>query len=685
MVIMTRDDTRSRQALIDELAQARRRIKELEFLEDTRLRAEKALKESEYRARAILDHTFQFIGLMKPDGTLIEANRTALSFAGLTEQNVIGKLFWETPWWTHSADLVEKLREGIRRAAAGELVRFEADHPRAEGEVTYVDVSLKPVTDDAGEVVYIIPEGRDITDRKRAEQESQRLALAVMHSSELVNMATLDGQMIFLNAAGMEMLGIEADQVGRTNIMEVIPEHLVPLVTQKLLPTLMKGGAWRGELQYTNLKTGELRDVHAVTYVVPDPITGDPRFLANVSMDITELKRADRERRAFETQVQHVQKLESLGVLAGGIAHDFNNLLTGILGNADLALRVLPRHSPAESHLGRLHVAAQRAADLCRQLLAYSGQGSFVVEQLSLNDVVREMTHMLDVSVSKKARVSFALGDDLPAVEADASQVGQVVMNLLTNASEAIDDREGRITVRTEVMQPTGADLTDNCTELPLEQKRYVSLEVSDTGCGMAPEVVQRMFDPFYTTKFTGRGLGLAAVLGIVRGHRGGIKVDSRPGWGTTVKVLFPATEAACLASERRPRACDEWQGTGLVLVVDDEEAVRTVAQQMLAQMGFTTLLAEDGKAALELFRRRHYDIACVLLDLTMPRMDGQQTYGELHRINPDVPVVVCSGYAEQEVARQFAGAGMVSFLKKPFQYRDLLESMQAAMVPLDA
>ena len=677
---MPQDDTRSRQALIDELARAKQRINELEALEDSRLQTVKALKESERRARTVFDETFQFIGLMRPDGTLIEANRTALGFGGLTKQDVIGRLFWQTPWWSHSAELVEKLREGTRRAAAGELVRFEAHHPRPNGKLSYVDVSLKPVTNDAGEVVYIIPEGRDITDRKQAEEESQRLALAVMHSGELVNMSSLDGQMIFLNTAGMQMLGIEADQIDRTNIMDVIPEHLVDLVTNELLPSLMKGGTWKGELQYTNLKTGELRDVHAVTYVVPDIATGAPLFLANVSMDITELKQAERERRALETQVQHVQKLESLGVLAGGIAHDFNNLLTGILGNADLALHVLPGQSPAELHLRRLHVAARRAADLCRQMLAYSGRGSLLVAPLSLNDVVHEMTHMLDVSVSKKASLSFELGDELPAVKADASQVGQVVMNLLTNASEAIGDQVGVITVRTGVMSPTAADLSENCTELPLEESRYAFLEVRDTGCGMAPEVVERMFDPFYTTKFTGRGLGLAAVLGIVRGHRGGIKVNSTPGRGTTVKVLFPTTDTAYRASDQTPGCDNHWRGAGHVLVVDDEEIVRTVAQQMLEQMGFATLLAEDGRKAVELFRRRHQDVACVLLDLTMPQMDGQQTFHELQRINPDVPVVVCSGYTEQDVARQFTEASIVGFLKKPFQYSDLLESIRTAL-----
>lgn len=396
-----------------------------------------------------------------------------------------------------------------------------------------------------------------------------------------------------------------------------------------------------------------------------------------MAIDITALRKAEEERRRMELQVQQAQKLESLGVLAGGIAHDFNNLLMAILGNADLALQDLSEVSPARPMLEEIEIAARRAADLCRQMLAYSGKGRFVLMPINLSEVVSEMVHMLQVSVSKKAVLRFHCAETLPSIEADPTQIRQVIMNLIINASEAIGNRSGVISISTGAMECDRQYLTSTHLDESLPEGCYVYLEVTDTGSGMDAETQARIFDPFFTTKFTGRGLGLAAVLGIVRGHRGAIKVYSEPGRGTTFKILFPAIDLPpeTIHPERFPG--EHWCGTGTVLLVDDEETVRTLGKRMLERLGFDVLVACDGREALNLFAAHGEEIVCVILDLTMPHMDGEETFRELRRIRPNVRVVMSSGYNEQEIVQRFAGKSLAGFIQKPYQLARLAATLR--------
>ncbi len=677
---MTADSKKTKQQLIDELTHTRQRIAALETPDKSRLKTEQALIESERKTRAILDQTFQFIGLMKPDGTLIDANRSSLEFGGLRSVDVIDRFFWETPWWSHSVELQEKIKAGIEKAAAGEFIRLEVYHPAPDGGVSYVDASLKPVLNECGEVVYIIPEGRDITERKRAEEEVQKLALAIEHSGELVNMAALDGQMIFLNPAGREMLGIDPDEVTNTNIMQVIPKHLYELVNDDLLPTLKNGQTWRGDLQYLNLKSGKLRDVHAVTYSVPDPRTGAPLFLANVSMDITEQKQAEKERRALRAQVQHMQKLESLGVLAGGIAHDFNNLLTGIMGNSELALVRLSPHSSIRENIEGIQKAAVRAANLCNQMLAYSGKGRFVSEVFDPARVVEETAQMLQASISKKVSLTFDFKRDTKPIEADRDQITQVILNLITNASEAIGDASGVIAVRIGTMLCDRAELSGGFIDEELPAGEYTCIEVTDTGAGMCSDTLSKIFDPFFTTKFTGRGLGLSAVLGIIRGHRAAITVSSEQGKGACFKLFFPAVNKKTDQPIKAPMPLPRWRGQGTILLVDDEDIVRETGAAMLESTGFQTLTASDGVEALTVFQGNRNQIDLILLDLTMPRMDGVETLAHLRKADSNIPIIVCSGYNETDVSEQFSGQELVSFLQKPFLLEELISKLKKVL-----
>jgi PAS domain S-box-containing protein len=388
---------------------------------------------------------------------------------------------------------------------------------------------------------------------------------------------------------------------------------------------------------------------------------------------------------ASEAQSRHVQKLESIGVLAGGIAHDFNNLLHVVLGNADIALSRLPKRSPAREPLEEVVRATIRAADLTRQMLAYSGKGAFVVRHLDLSSEVREMATLLRTAISKQASLVWELASNLPPVNADATQVRQIVMNLITNASDALGEKEGTITLRTGVIQRD--QLNDTRFGIPVAAEEieapgehpFVFLEVSDTGSGMTPDTLQRIFDPFFSTKFAGRGLGLAAVMGIVRTHQGLIRIRTEPGQGTKFRVLFPAVAGSTSTPEKLPPGRSDWRGSGTILVVEDEAGVREVAERILQDFGLETIAAVDGRDALEIMDQVGDSVTAVLLDMSMPRMGGQETFRRLRERRPDLPVIMMSGYTEQTVAPQFTGSGpgLTAFLQKPFLAEDLMEILR--------
>ena len=406
--------------------------------------------------------------------------------------------------------------------------------------------------------------------------------------------------------------------------------------------------------------------------------------LGIIFIDVTERKRREEEQRRFDAEMQQTQKLESLGVMAGGIAHDFNNILFAVLGNADLALGVMPPEAAGREHLREIQTAARRAAELTDQMLAYSGKGALTIEKIDLSGLVREMAHLLEISHTSKAIVRYHFDENLPAVRGDASQLRQVVMNLITNASEALGEDGGLITVTTDVTQATAEDLAATYANDELPDGRYVYLEVADSGCGMDEETVRRMFEPFFTTKFTGRGLGMAAVLGIVRAHDGAFDIQSEVDCGTTVKVLFPALdEPATPPVDEAPRE-DNWAAHGTILVVDDEPQIRNLTRIVLERKGFTVLTAEDGLQATEVFREHQDDIVCVLLDLTMPHMGGEETIVGLRQSRGDVRVVLVSGYSEEELKERVEDLGFAGFAKKPVQMGDLLEAVRAVLTGVE-
>lgn len=394
-----------------------------------------------------------------------------------------------------------------------------------------------------------------------------------------------------------------------------------------------------------------------------------------LARDITERKRAEEQRQFLERRMQETQKLESLGVLAGGIAHDFNNLLVGVLANVELALGALTAPTDVEylrQRLRDVQNAALHAAELTNQMLAYSGRGRFDIRPISLTDIINDMSHLLEASTSKKARVKYELLHRLPAVQADVTQMRQVVMNLITNASDALDGKVGTLWVRTGTRYADDT-LPDLQGPEPLTAGHYVYLQVADEGSGMSEETRARLFEPFFTTKFAGRGLGLSAVQGIVRGHGGGITVHTELGRGTTISVLLPCSgEPATKVARPKPEEPVEWFGSGLAMLVDDDTRVRTVTEHLLSGIGFEVCAFGTGREAIAEFERRAAEVRVVILDVTMPDLNGEQVLKELRALRPDVPVLLCSGYSQEELSQRFTAEDMAAFLQKPYPFETL-------------
>lgn len=404
----------------------------------------------------------------------------------------------------------------------------------------------------------------------------------------------------------------------------------------------------------------------------PITVAGIPYVVASVR-DVSERKR-------LEARVLQTQKMESLGLLTGGVAHDFNNLLMPIMGYVAMARGDLPTESPVQPYLLRIESAAKAAADLVAEMLTYAGQRELEHTGVDLSALVESMAHILEATISKRAVLAYNFSSDLPKINADASQLRQVIMNLIMNASDAVGERSGRVTVTTGQMHIDDAYVETTYLHEPLPAGAYAYLEVSDTGVGMDDDTLAHIFDPFFTTKAHGRGLGMAGVLGIVRSHNGAVKIYSEPGRGTTVKMLFPLP-ASVIATET-PRPLPGFGVEGItVLVADDDAGVRAVTQAILERAGIEVVTAVDGTDAIRALQQNSDRISVVLLDYTMPGPRAPEVLRELRRIRPDVPVVLSSGYAEDDATASLGGRRLSGYLQKPYTPDTLLSLLSEILV----
>ncbi|MCX5752378.1 MAG: PAS domain S-box protein [Candidatus Krumholzibacteria bacterium] len=884
-----------------------------------RKRSQEALRESEERFRSIIEkgpglfyehsceHVFTYLSPQVERILGFKPGEVLMRWTDLASDHPVNK---------RAIELTRRAIETGERQPP-----YEVELIARDGRRVWLEVDEAPVVLD-GKTVTIVGAAQDVTERRLVQQELQKLSAIVHGTSECVILTSPDGMMIFLNEAGGRMLGISPGDIHDFRIEDVMPPAHKDLMRSKIIPALLKRERWEGDLQYRNVLTGQLIDVHTLAFTIRDQASGAPLHFANVSRDITERKRAsdvlrerqakldslfraapvgigivaehiivevndricemtgyskeeligtsarmlyatdqefdfirhekdrqitlqgsgsvetrwrrkdgamidillssaplvagdpwrgvtftalditerrlgedalrtsekryrqliemlqegiwtidsdarttfvnprlaemlgytveemlgkhlfsfmddrwaeeckrllDRrlrgieeehdfefirkdgrrifvriktapiadengvivgaiagvedqterkrsedERRLFEARLRESQKLESLGILAGGVAHDFNNILLAIQGNLEFAVASLPPEAPARESLSEVERAAKRAADLCRQLLAYSGKGRFAIGSLNLSRAIEETARMLAVSISKKAELRLDLASDIPLVEADATQIQQVIMNLIVNASEALGEENGVIAVSAGTMECDRACLDGMINGERLPEGRYVFFEVADTGCGMDEETQRKICDPFFTTKSAGRGLGLPVILGVMRGHGGAIRIRSERGKGTMFRLVFPVSTSTVEQIDESPAPVADWRGSGTMLLVDDEEMVRAVAKRMLEQLGFSVLLATNGAEAIEIFRASLGTIACVVLDLTMPRMDGIETLAALRAISSDVKVILSSGYSEHEISKRFAGKGFSGFIEKPYRISEL-------------
>ncbi len=647
-----------------------------------RKRAEEALRESEARYHSLFDGVPVGLYRSKPGGQLLVANSALVQMLGYADRASLLA--------ANAADIYVKPDETRARWRAlfereGIVRDFEAQARQRDGTVIWIRQRARAVRDGDGQVLYYEGVIEDITERKRAEEalraSEARYRTLVEQLPAIIyidDVAGEPGRTLYVSPQVESVLGITpaewinedlnlwSEHIHPDDRERVVAEYLrcfhsgEPLVCDYRMITR------RGQVVWFRDEAIMLRDA-----------AGAPRFIQGVMLDITELRQA-------EEALRQAQKMESLGILAGGIAHDFNNLLVALLGQASLALARLPPASAARAHIEKAVKAAERAADLTRQMLAYSGRGQFEVRPLHLNTLIQENLHLFEVAVPKNVHLRSELAEPLPLVEADAGQMQQVIMNLIINAAEAIGERPGAVTVVTGVraLDTTDDPLWQPAGE-PLTPGRYVTLDVHDDGHGMDAETLSKIFDPFFTTKFTGRGLGLAAVLGIVRGHKGGLRVYSEVGKGTTFRLAFPAVAqaegrfAGIKAEGETSSASLTPHPSSLVLVIDDEAPVREAVTDILELDGWPVLTAPNGAAGIALYRERQAEVGLVLLDLSMPDLSGEETFHELRKINPDVRVALSSGYNEAEATRQFAGQGLAGFIQKPYDAAKLVKEVR--------
>jgi PAS domain S-box-containing protein len=617
------------------------------------------------RERTILNSISDGFGALDGNWQFVHANAQLAALTTLSVAQLLGKRLWDA--WPELAE--PAARKELQRAMQQQVpVRIEVFVPRSN---CWHETCAYPQK--RGLSIF----SHDITDRKQAErllrESEERLRLAPEAARIGTWTFNLVQREIAWSAELEQIFGLLSGTFAGTEeaFFDLVhPQDRLPVGHAVALAVAQRSQC---ELEFRYLHaSGETRWILGRGCVYSDP-SGLPTRLVGIGMDITDQKRN-------EEKLRHTQRLESLGILAGGIAHDFNNLLVGIIGHASLALDELPAEHAARNHLQEVFHGGEKAAHLTRQMLAYAGKGRVVIEHLELTKLIEETERLVRSSILKNVDLHLDLKPDLPCIEADAGQMQQLIMNLVINAAEAIPvDQPGIVLVRTSLqtldkpsagMQLAGQEFTPG---------DYVVLEVHDTGGGMDEATQAKIFEPFFTTKFVGRGLGLSAVLGIVRGHKGALKVVSSPGRGSTFQVVLPAA-AESGREMQSGGAATNLHGEGSVLIVDDESSVRKLAQAVLCKYGYTVLVAEDAFAAIELLRRTPRPVALVVLDLSMPGMSARDAIREIHRGWPDTRVLLTSGYDENEVLERFRGMQFTGFVQKPYAPTQLAERIKAAM-----
>ena len=626
---------------------------------------------------SVIEQSESSIAIINNEGVVEYANPKFLSLNKYKASEIIGKP-WRSFVSQHSTlrEKYQEIHETVLKKKA--TWRSEVLDNSSNGKPSWRESKIFPIKDKKGDILLSVYMSDDITYRIEAEEALKKSEAEYREMFEIspqaIVMMDRDGTLLEANKKVYDLFGIPSEEIIGKNFINLpyLPEESRAKAIESFRKRIKGDSIPPYEIEIIS-KSGDMKIGQIMGTLVRDKKGEIARTLIMIS-DITQQKRNEAEARKLQTQVQHAQKLESLGVLAGGIAHDFNNLLMGVLGNASLALKNITNKTEAGKYIDKIEKTAYQAAELTNQLLAYSGKGKFQVQSVNLSKIIEEITQLLKVSISKKVTLRYDFEESLPLIEADVSQLNQVIMNLIVNASEAMGDKSGIVSIRTGIMNLDKTYLADTYLDENLPGGEYVTLEVSDNGAGMDEKTQAQIFEPFFTTKLRGHGLGLAAVLGIVRGHKGAIKVYSEPGQGTTIKVLLPTQKVARKDLAEETVIKSDILAGKTILIVDDEETVRDVVSNMLRDSNLKVMTAVDGKEGVQLFKKYADEIFMVLLDVTMPEMNGEEAFRELCKIKSDVRVVLTSGYNEQDATSYFVGKGLAGFIQKPFSLEKLLK-----------
>ena len=628
-----------------------------------RKKAEAALRQSEQKFKAIFDRVFQFVGLMKVDGTLIEANQTALDFAGLTLEEVANKPFWEARWWTISQETQKQLKDAIAKAALGEFIRYEVDVLGIEDRIATIDFSLKPIKDETGKVVMLIPEGRDITQSKQSGAKIREQAALLDVATDAILVCGLDDRLLYWNQGAEKIYGWTAAEALKGNANEL----LYPQSSDKLAEiqqAVLTKGKWQGEIDLVT-KAGDKIMVKSRWTLVKDAENSPQSYLI-VDTDITEQKQ-------LEAQFLRTQRLESLGTLAGGIAHDLNNILAPILGFAKLLPLKLPDADEQTKGFFRImETNARRGTALVKQILTFAQGLEGDRGTIQIRHLILEVRQVVKETFPKNIELEIDIAKNLWAIDADATQIHQVLMNLVVNARDAmINGGKLQITAVNFVVDADFARM-----HLDAREGNYILIDVTDTGVGIPPVILDRIFEPFFTTKEVGHGtgLGLSTTIGIVRSHGGFIDVYSEIQRGTQFRVFLPASETAATAtSEDTPilQGNDE-----LILVVDDEPSILEVTKATLQTFNYQVLTAKDGMEAIAVYANKQQEIGLIIIDMMMPNMDGKTAIRTLKQINPEVKIIAVSGLVSHREILLEINDRITIFMTKPYSNEDLLKSV---------
>lgn len=586
-------------------------------------------------------------------------------------EEIIGKTDYELPWKSEAELYRKDDREVIETGK--EKIFYEEPQTTPEGKQIYLRTSKIPLLGPGGIPYGVLGMYEDITELKSligTLNETMSLLKTLIDSAPIGIIAVNEeGNIEFWNKTCEEILGWSIDEVLLKPIKEFSPD--IYNFTSSYKETQPAS-----EIEITaKNKHGQILTLRITCRLI--------RFENNNTLnlilfrDISEIKKIQHDKEQLDIQLQHTQKLESLGVLSSSIAHDFNNILMAIMGHAELAMEEIHNPTAIKNYLLNIEEAIKSAGELCRQLLLFAGKKQRPHEPCNLNQLTKDMEHLLKISISKKIVLNLDPAPDLPLIDGEPGQLRSVILNLAINASDAIGNRSGIIRLKTGVVDFTESYIRTTWFQENIEKKRYIYLEVSDNGCGMSSETISKIFDPFFTTKDTGRGLGLATVMGILRAHKGTIKVYSELGKGTTFKLFFPVVEDIEKHQKETNEDLTSWKGKGLILFADDEPVVLQVTTKMLTKLGFTVITARDGREALQLFNQHKNELSAIILDITMPHLDGTDVARTIRSEFPHIPIFLSSGFSQHTLNENDLDFPIQGFLTKPYNINTLTKTLK--------